>query len=271
MTAMNLILYSDKPKKKALKTSDEFSKLSRLELNPESVKSFNDENIILLFDEMFTDKSLKNLMSFLITHQEELSHRKKKASLITNIELSKAIEDLFHEIFRKVADIQDRYLHNEELVDVLRSENKEELAIGAAFDKTLQIVTLTKGDLTKIAVPYSFFYNVSEKLKIDSLELSDFGQTIKFGKIEISFDSVLYEYSEEYRKKLIKKRRTENRSFGACLRRYRQLKEIKQSDFKAITEKEIGRIENEKVMPHKSTIKSIIEELGITEEDLLTY
>lgn len=271
MSAVNLILYADKANKKFLKEDSDLAKISKAELTEDSLDTLNDESIFLLFEEMFNDKSLKALMTFLIANQEKLTSKKKKASLVTNIELSRATEDFFQQIFSRVADIQDRFLSKEELIEAIRAENKRELAIGAAIDREMQLVTFTRGDLSKITVPFSFFVKVSDKLKIDSLELQDHGQTIKFGKFEIAFDSILYEFSAEYRKALIKKRHAQNKTFGACLRRYRKLKEISQTDFTSLSEKEISRIENEKVSPHKSTIKEILAELKMTEEELMSY
>lgn len=269
MNATNLILYADK--KKTKKDSDKFFKLPKLELNADALQSFRSEAIIIVLNDTSSKASMKSFVEFLMHHQEELSHSSRKASFITNIVGSKALGEMFQEVFNKVAVIQDKYLHTDELVDVLRAENRDELVIGASIDKSLQVITFTKGDLTKLAIPFSFFQNVSSNIKFDSLELIDYGQTVKFGKIEISFDSILYEYSEEYRKKLIKKRRSENQSFGACLRRYRMLKKMKQTDFKTIGEREIRRIENEQVDPHMSTKNEILSELGISEKELLTY
>jgi len=269
-----LLIYSYtliKLQRRFLKEEKELSKISKNELSLESITAFEEESVILLMEEMSTTKSLQAFTDFLVANQESLSSKRKKASIITNIDLSKAMEEFFHEIFNRVADIQGKYLPKEELVEVLKADNKDELAIAAAIDKGMKIITFTKGDLSKITVPFSFFLNVSEKLKIESIELCDYGQTVKFGKVEIAFDSILYEFSGEYRKNLIKKRRAENKTFGACLRRYRMLKEMKQSSFKSVTEKEISRIENEKVTPHKNTIKDLLEELKITEDELLTY
>ena len=79
---------------------------------------------------------------------------------------------------------------------------------------------------------------------------------MKLGNYEAAADAILYETDPEYRSRLSAKRRAEDKTFGACLRRLRLQRCLRQSDFGGVTAKTITRIEHAATPKHRTATRS---------------
>ena len=145
-------------------------------------------------------------------------------------------------------------------------------AIAAKVIPVLGDVVVTKADFSKLVVKMASLHTNENgpKPRFDNIEVIDFGNAIRFGQYEASMRSLLYQNDHEYRLEQKKQRLVTERSFGACLRRYRLLKSMDQTDFSSVSEKTIRRIE-EGCDPKESTKDKILNELGVKLDDLLSY
>ncbi len=199
---------------------------------------------------------------------------RKRVRIILLAEASLEIQRILEALFKEAIILSEKTsLPLNELLYVLNGKNPEFYVIGGQIDEMTQTVTLIRGNLESIVVPFSVFHPSGNEIKPDysKFSIEDYGQTLKFGEYEASVDSILYEfdpiYRREKRKELIKK----DRSFGACLRRLRLQKGIRQTDFKDIGEKELGRIEKGEVKPRKTTLEKISKILGVSLEEIKSY
>jgi hypothetical protein len=104
------------------------------------------------------------------------------------------------------------------------------------------------------------------------LGFTDCGNTVRLGEYEAAADAILYEADPEYRSRLRAKRREEDRSFGACLRRLRLQRGLLQGDFGDVTAKTIARIERgETAAPHGKTLAFIAARLQVEPDDIMSY
>ena len=104
------------------------------------------------------------------------------------------------------------------------------------------------------------------------LGFTDYGRTVVLGDYEASADAILYELDPDYRRKLNKQRRLDERSFGASLRRLRLQRRLRRSDFKPISSKTIARIErNEVEKPHHDTLQVLGTRLGVRPDEIESY
>jgi hypothetical protein len=86
-------------------------------------------------------------------------------------------------------------LSDEELLEVFKDKNKENLFIGGNVDYKTKKVTLCTGDFRFIMVPFSIFEPCANGISPDFNKVSiiDYGQTVTLGKYEISNDFILKE------------------------------------------------------------------------------
>lgn len=167
-----------------------------------------------------------------------------------------------------------RHLPFDELAEVLADERRGDLFIGGYADLDNQTLTLVRGDLRRLSVPLSMFApsGMGEMPDPSRLAFIDSGNTVKLGDYEAAADAILYEADADYRSRLLAKRRAEDRSFGACLRRLRLLRGLRQSDFEDVTAKTIARIERgETGRPHGQTLKVIAGRLGVEPFEVTSY
>jgi hypothetical protein len=167
-----------------------------------------------------------------------------------------------------------RTLPHRELAEVLASENRHNLVIGGFVDPQTETLTLYRGDFEKFSVPLSIFKPTGVGTAPDpsALEVTDYGQTIRLGEYEAATDAILYEVDSDYRQKVNAKRKESDRTFGACLRRLRKLKRLRQDDFAPIPAKTIARIERgETQQPHGKTLRLIAERLGVESDEIMSY
>src|SRR5688572_25574141 len=114
-------------------------------------------------------------------------------------------------------------LAGNELGEALSAAHREELFIGGAVDHASEIVTLWRGNLESLGVPFSAFPPAGDGTVIDFGKFSviDSGQTVRFGEYEAATEAILYEYDPVYRRRKAKQRRESEQTLGASIRRLR--------------------------------------------------
>lgn len=131
-----------------------------------------------------------------------------------------------------------------------------DLFIGGYADPKTQTLTLVRGDLRRLSVPVSIFRpsGIGEKADAFRLAFTDRGNTVRLGDYQAAADAILYEADPDYRRRLVAKQRAEDKTFGACLRRLRLQRGLRQADFGEVAAKTIARIERgETEAPHWTT------------------
>ena len=192
---------------------------------------------------------------------------------------SPRIESLpaLHTVFRNVVgQVQSfKVLPSEELVDVLLGPREEarDLFIGGSVDVMSETITLTRGNLETVVVPLSMF-RPSGKACTDpsDLAIEDYGHTLRLGEYEAAADAILYEVDPDFRKRLNAKRRQEDRTFGASLRRLRLQRHLARADFPGLSAKTIARIERgDTGKPHGKTLAILAKTLGVNPDEIESY
>lgn len=178
--------------------------------------------------------------------------------------------------FNRIAFSSDGgFLPLDELAEVLKAENKADLFIGGSVDEVSKTLTLWRGTLDSLTVPFSAFEKSGDGILPDFSDFSviDFGQTIRLGDYEAASDAVLYEFDPKYRRRISRERKQSEKSLGASLYRLRKQRGLRREDFAPeIASKTIARIEQGKVKQiHKATLKILARKLRITEDELETY
>ncbi|MGH7134974.1 MAG: helix-turn-helix domain-containing protein, partial [Pirellulales bacterium] len=178
--------------------------------------------------------------------------------------------------FRRFAyAANDGFLPPNELAAVLENKNSGDLFIGGNVDSASQTMTLWRGDLQPLTVPFAAFETSGDDTKPDfeRFSVADFGQTVRLGDYEAASDAILYEFNRDYRRRLSARRFERERSFGASLRRLRKQRGLRRDDFApAVAAKTIARIEQGKVQRiRKRTLETIARRLHVKPEDIETY
>ncbi|HEY5315204.1 MAG TPA: helix-turn-helix transcriptional regulator [Pirellulales bacterium] len=168
----------------------------------------------------------------------------------------------------------DESLPREELGEVLAANNKDDLFIGGTVSKDTATITLRRGNLESLVVPFSAFKPSGDGVcpDFDHFSVTDYGQTIKLGDYEAASDAILYESDAEYRRRIAKERLASEKSFGASLRRLRKQRGLKRTDFSPLTDKTIARIEQGLVeRPRGKTLSVIAERLDVEPGGIESY
>ncbi len=161
-----------------------------------------------------------------------------------------------------------------ELAEVLTEERRGDFFIGGYADVTNEAVTLVRGDLRRLSVPLSMFVASGSGAVPDPSRLAiiDGGNTVQLGDYEAAADAILYEADPDYRSSILAKRRADDTTFGACLRRLRFLRGLRQSDFGDVAAKTIARIERgATAAPHGRTLNLIAERLAVEPGEITSY
>ena len=173
-----------------------------------------------------------------------------------------------------VPDDEMQVLALDDLFDVLGSAHRANLFVGGAVAPAAKSVVLIRGDLTSLAVPFSWFVARPNGPKPDFSDFAviDSGQTIKLGDYEAAADAVLYEFDAEFRKHERKRRISTDKSFGGALRRLRLQRGLGRDDFPSVAAKTIARIERGDVKePHGETLAAIAERLGVKPDEIASF
>lgn len=166
------------------------------------------------------------------------------------------------------------FLQGEELGQVLAAENRHDLFIGGTVDEESETVTLWRGNLDSLVVPFSAFPPSGDGISPDfgDFAVADYGQTVRFGEYEAATEAIVYEYDAEYRRRIRKERCASERTLGASIRRLRKQRGLRREDFKPLAEKTLARIEQGLVTSvQKRTLSTIAKVLGVTPQELATY
>ncbi|MGI8553115.1 MAG: helix-turn-helix domain-containing protein [Dehalococcoidia bacterium] len=154
------------------------------------------------------------------------------------------------------------------------SDNRHNLVIGGFVDPQSETLTLYRGDFEKFSVPLSLFKPSGTNAVPDAaaFDVTDCGQTIRLGNYEAATDAILYDVDADFRRAINAKRREEDKTFGACLRRLRKTRGLRQGDFGPIPAKTIARIERgETQEPHGKTLQLLAEGLGVEPDEIVSY
>jgi len=203
------------------------------------------------------------------------SHLSASTNLICLTPPSQSDAQFFHSTLKRVLGLfQLRWLPHRELIAALSSESPAELFIGGYSDTRSKTMTLFRGDLSAVTVPFSHFDNRTSQLSPDFKELAfiDYGRTVALGDFEVSSDALLYEFDSVYRRKLKKHRKQTEQSLGASIRRLRLQRNLRQADFGDIDARTIGRIERgEGSKPRLNTLQEIAHILQVPTSQLIEF
>jgi DNA-binding XRE family transcriptional regulator len=182
------------------------------------------------------------------------------------------LDDLFEPFVWSTENFH--FLPLPELAEALADDRRGDLFIGGYADPHNQTLTLVRGDLRRLSVPVSIFRPSGTGEKADAFRLAfmDGGNTVRLGDYEAAADAILYEADPDYRSGLLAKRRAEDKTFGACLRRLRLQRGLRQADFGDVAAKTIARIERgETDAPHGQTLRAIAARLQVEPDEILSY
>jgi hypothetical protein len=179
-------------------------------------------------------------------------------------------------LFRRIAfAVDDGVIPAVELAEVLEAENRANLLIGGFVNNATKMITLWRGNLESLTVPFSAFEKSGsgEVPDFNSFSVIDCGQTVKLGDYEAAVDALLYEYDSEYRRAISKKRLQDDQSFGASLRRLRKQRGLRREDFEPdVSAKTVARIEQGKVTRiQKTTLDSLAKHLSVESQEIQTF
>jgi DNA-binding Xre family transcriptional regulator len=177
--------------------------------------------------------------------------------------------------FRHVAYGNGGFVPPNELATALKAENRADLFIGGNVDWTSETITLWRGNLESLTVPFAAFETSGDGVEplFDRFSAADFGQTIRLGDYEAAAEAILYEFDGEYRRRIGRQRLQSELSFGASLRRLRKQRGLRREDFApAIAAKTIARIEQGKVRRiQPRTLQTIARRLKVAPDEIATY
>jgi len=161
-----------------------------------------------------------------------------------------------------------------ELLEVLHAPNRANLLIGGMVDPHTHTLTVYRGDSSQVTVPLSVFKRTADggAPVFNDFRVIDYGHAVRFGRYESATDAILYEGDPAYRRSVNARRRAEERTFGASLRRLRSQRRLRQSDFPGVAARTIIRIENGEIdNPHTETLGLIAKRLGVRPNAIGTY
>lgn len=199
---------------------------------------------------------------------------KKHARIFLLEEISADYFAALASLFKDIIALREHCaLPIKDLFQVMQHKNPENYVIGGRVDRSTRTLTLIRGNLSRLVVPLLAFATTGEGPSPDfsKFVVEDFGQTLKFGEYEASVESVLYEFDRDHRRKRRSEFAKKDKTFGACLRRLRLQKGLRQTDFPQIDAREIRRIEQGEVTPRKSTIQHIADRLDVSPDDIVTF
>lgn len=181
-----------------------------------------------------------------------------------------------HGLFERFAfAVSGSFLEPEELAEALQADARADLFIGGSVDRATETITLWRGNLDTLTVPFSAFEESGDGLRPDfgKFTLIDYGQTIRLGKYEAAADAVRYEFDPDYRRRVKKERLESEQSFGGSLRRLRKQRGLSREDFApAINAKTVARIEQGKVSRiQPKTLSALAERLGVSPEEIESF
>jgi hypothetical protein len=169
-------------------------------------------------------------------------------------------------------DDAPRLLPEDELAEALSDERSEDLFIGGVVDKTDGVLVLYRGNLEALRIPLSWFRaRPKARPDFELFEVTDYGQTVRFGEYEASADAILFEFDSGARRRMKAREVEQDSSLGGAVRRLRLARGLARSDFSPLDEKTIARIERGETEPRDETLKVIASRLGVKPDDVGKY
>jgi hypothetical protein len=172
------------------------------------------------------------------------------------------------------AEARECWLGLSQMMEVLAAPNRHDLIIGGMVDPYSQTLTVYRGDFGRVTVPLSIFKPSGDTTVPNPKDFGvlEYGHGIRLGSYESSADAIFYEGDPAYRKALKDRRRDEDKTFGACLRRLRIQRRLLQTDFSPLAARTIARIENNQVgKPHGKSLSIIASRLRVEPDAIETY
>jgi DNA-binding XRE family transcriptional regulator len=166
------------------------------------------------------------------------------------------------------------FLPNDELAEALAAENRKDLFIGGTIDQASETLTLWRGNLDSLVVPFSAFSVSGDGVtpNFEQFSVRDYGHTVRLGEYEAATDAVLYEYDRDYRRRRAKQRLKTDQGLGPSIRRLRKQRALHREDFAPLSPKTIARIEQGRVKSlHRKTRATIARILGVDPAEIETY
>lgn len=196
--------------------------------------------------------------------------------LVLDEELSQPRREYLETLFRNVISPGrgTLFLDRSELFDAICADERDDLFIGGTVDTADEVVVLYRGNLARLAVPFSWFKRprMMERPDFEVFDVIDHGQTVRFGRFEASADAILYAFDPVYRRRAKRRQLDLEDSFGAALRRLRLLKGLSRRDFAPLSAKSVARIERGEVArPRAETLRRIARKLEVEPEEIATY
>ncbi|MCE9545605.1 MAG: helix-turn-helix domain-containing protein [Planctomycetia bacterium] len=179
-------------------------------------------------------------------------------------------------MFRRIAYAVDGgFIAAEELAEVLKAPNREDLLIGGFVNAATQTITFWRGNFDSLTVPLATFRKSGDGTEpnFESVSVIDCGQTVRLGKYEAAVDAILYEHDTEYRRRRHKQRLRDEQTFGASLRRLRKQRGLRREDFQPdLAAKTVARIEQGKVRRvQKHTLDSLAKHLSVQPQEIASF
>ena len=171
-----------------------------------------------------------------------------------------------------------RLLPEHQLEEALRSDERDELAIGVTIDAATDAVVVHRGSLDRLVVPSEWFRGlardregVAGRFDLEAARPTDYGQTLRFGEFEVAVAAVLYAFDADVRRRQRERTRDE-RGLGASVRRLRLQRGLRQGDLPGLSRREVGRIERGEVRTlRRETREKLAAALGVHESELGEY
>jgi len=165
-----------------------------------------------------------------------------------------------------------RLLSTEDLAEVFSAEHPEDYFIGGVVNHEDRMLVLYRGNLERLLVPLSWFGGARSKPDFSDFEVTDCGQTVRFGTYEAGADAILYELDKEARRRMNARQLELDDSLGAAIKRLRLQKRLSRKDFEPISAKTMARIERGEVTkPQRYTLDTIGERLGVAADELGSF
>jgi len=182
-----------------------------------------------------------------------------------------ALQQCFHKV---AFSARGGFLDRDELFAVLRSPKRDELLIGGFVDEASRTMTLWRGNLDQVTVPFSDFRKSGTGTvpNFSKFAVTDGGQTVRLGVYEASTESILYEHDPDFRKRVKARLIDQDPTIGGAIKRLRKQRQLSRTDFSPLAEKTIARIERGEItQPKKQTLETITARLGVCLNDLSSY
>lgn len=220
---------------------------------------------------VFVSSTAKNLAPLVdVAHHEAGNLR-----LFVWEKLAPERKEFLQTLFRTVVSVGSelQLLSSDELAAVLSSDRRGDLLVGGIVNTSEGVIVLYRGSFDRMSVPFEWFQRSSDvEPDFNDFEVTDHGQTVRLGDFEASADAILYAFDSSYRSRMKQRQLALDDTLGGSIRRLRELKGLRRTDFAPLSGKEIARIERGEVKkPRQKTLETIAKRTGVAPEDIATF